>query len=154
MFGGPPTLHQLTFTQDRARTRGPSPAPLVARRREHIRTLRSVAGLAQTESVIRDAALDAIKRELAEFIVALGVGATFQAADFTRRLDEVGGRPGIDLRATGAMYSDLHRAGIITRVGYQPTGCYGGARSSARPLYRIDSIDLARLDWPCLRRSA
>lgn len=141
---------QLTIEHERARINGPRIRPIGDRSREHQRILREVRRRTQSEHPARAEALASMHRSVAEFLRALGVGGVFQCSDVTRWIDDRGARPDpalLDMRALGGMLAHCKVCGIITPAGRGPTGMYGASHSSIRPKYRIDSLDLDRLDW-------
>lgn len=145
---------QLDFSHARARARGPVRPPRRERARDHAANLARVAGRTETLSPAREPALDAFKRSLVEFVRGIGVGNTFQSADFTRWLDATGQRPHpdlVDMHTLGGLILGLRSAGLIEFLRHEQTGSYGGANSSARGVYRVVSLDTSKLAWSALR---
>ncbi|MCA9289368.1 MAG: hypothetical protein KDA05_12320 [Phycisphaerales bacterium] len=150
------TFRQLDFGHARAQARGPQRPSHAARLREHAGQLVAVVRNTESEHPLRAAALDRMKRSLVEFVKARGVGAKLQAGDFTRWLDDTGARPDpavLAPQASGGMFKHLTTCGILAVVGFEPTGEYGGSNSTRRSVYRVESLDFARLHWPCLGKA-
>lgn len=91
------------------------------------------------------AEIDRLEAELLAYVRALGVGAEFQAADFTRHLSEVGRAPDpalIDARRSGGLFVRLSRAGAIKAVGYRVNaGCRAtGYHATPRTVWRVERV--------------
>lgn len=147
----PPTTPQLDFAHARAQAQRPRPLAYARRAREHKQTLDQVAARSESEDPARAAALDALKAAVVRFVGQLAIGQRFQSADFSRWLEETGGRPDVRMlapQALGGLILHLRTRGLIRRAGFGMTGNYGGAKSSMRPVYRVKSQEFAKLDWP------
>lgn len=140
------TFAQLAAEESRAipELRGAPPIPLdVHRRAEHELVLEEARASADgSEWGPRDDAIASVRAHLENFIRRLGVGATFQAVDFTRWMTESNLWPGADVydrRSTGGHFVQLLKAGVLESVGAKPNGgCKAsGYNSTIRSVWRI-----------------
>jgi len=146
-----PRTHQLDFGHARAQARRPRLLTFTQRASEHRGTLLEVGRRTESANPARAEALDSLKASLVRFIGLLRIDQRFQAADFSRWLEETGGRPDVQMlapQALGGLILRMRNCGLIRRAGFAMTGNYGGAKSSMRPVYRVTHRDFACLDWP------
>jgi hypothetical protein len=100
----------------------------------------------------RAEALLILRGQLWRFVRTHGLGHEFQAIDFSTWLktQEVQPDPSkIDPRATGGLFLDLVRAGIVEKIGYKSNGGDKARNyhSSPRQTYRIIHLDHSLLGW-------
>ncbi|MBL0920720.1 MAG: hypothetical protein IBJ10_01185 [Phycisphaerales bacterium] len=91
----------------------------------------------------RAAALRALEDLLIQFIMSLGVGGEFQAADFSDWMARRGERPlSIDHRASGSMFQRLRNERVLSFAGARNCRAISGANahSSLRPVWRIERL--------------
>lgn len=146
---------QLTLDHARERTafesRAPAPAGLVsgggarahARHEAHAVARRGASPSGSSPSSLAKArALARVERLLLEYIAHLGVGATFQAIDFTNHMHALGEAPSPDVcdpRAVGGLYRRLQDKGLIAGAGsrFCVGGTHTGAHGSLRNIWKV-----------------
>lgn len=128
----------------------PSPAvsPQVAAHRAHVRMLRDQADTRPSRP-----RAEQLKAWLGGHLRERGIGARWQATEFTRRLATMGLiAEGDDLRCLGGMVAGLVKSGVLRHVGFAPTGGDPSRNhnSSMRPVYEIRSREMPST-WPAPR---
>ena len=85
------------------------------------------------------------------FVRTSGVGAEFQAVDFSHwAAEQPQFEPDIDLRSTGGMFQAMANAGILESCGYKNNGGNKktGYHGTPRKVYRVIHLDYSLLGWP------
>lgn len=133
---------QRTFGQLREEMRAPAPAGPGRRETARQDALDVAHRAARSESPARQAALDAVDRELRAWIARLGVGRAFQSADFNEHLLRAGLRPDpalVEPRSVGGLIIRLRNEGVIACAGYRSNAGseLSNYNATTRPVWRI-----------------